>query len=87
MRINWLYLASRSDRDSDPVFDQLMQYRVDGIILASITSDMVMPACANQLQHRLGADFPGQPVDPGRHRRVDVAVGQAADGGRRADAL
>jgi 3-oxoacyl-[acyl-carrier-protein] synthase-3 len=29
---------------------------LDGIILASITADMVMPASANQLQHRLGAD-------------------------------
>ena len=30
------------DRDSDPVFDQLMQYRVDGIILAStsLSSDL-----------------------------------------------
>jgi 3-oxoacyl-[acyl-carrier-protein] synthase-3 len=28
---------------------------LDGIIVASITSDMVMPATANQLQHRLGA--------------------------------
>lgn len=28
---------------------------LDGIILASITADMVMPASANQLQHRLGA--------------------------------
>ena len=30
-----LLFTGFKDRDSDPVFDQLMQYRVDGIILAS----------------------------------------------------
>ena len=30
-----LLFTGFSDRDSDPVFDQIMQYRVDGIILAS----------------------------------------------------
>ncbi len=30
-----LLFTGYKDRDSDPVFDQLMQYRVDGIILAS----------------------------------------------------
>jgi DNA-binding LacI/PurR family transcriptional regulator len=30
-----LLFTGSMDRDSDPVFDQLMQYRVDGIILAS----------------------------------------------------
>ena len=30
-----LLFTGLKDRDSDPVFDQLMQYRVDGIILAS----------------------------------------------------
>lgn len=30
-----LLFTGFNDRDSDPVFDQLMQYRVDGIILAS----------------------------------------------------
>lgn len=36
------------DRDSDPVFDQLMQYRVDGIILASTSlSSELSEECAN----------------------------------------
>ena len=35
------------DRDSDPVFDQLMQYRVDGIILASTSlSSELSEECA-----------------------------------------
>lgn len=35
------------DRDSDPVFDQLMQYRVDGIILASTSlSSALSEECA-----------------------------------------
>ena len=35
------------DRDSDPVFDQLMQYRVDGIILASTSlSSQLSEECA-----------------------------------------
>ena len=36
------------DRDSDPVFDQLMQYRVDGIILASTSlSSELSEECAS----------------------------------------
>jgi DNA-binding LacI/PurR family transcriptional regulator len=37
-----LLFTGFKDRDSDPVFDQLMQYRVDGIILAStsLSSDL-----------------------------------------------
>lgn len=37
-----LLFTGLMDRDSDPVFDQLMQYRVDGIILAStsLSSDL-----------------------------------------------
>ncbi len=34
-RYSVLLFTGFMDRDSDPVFDQLMQYRVDGIILAS----------------------------------------------------
>ncbi|RYE58823.1 MAG: LacI family transcriptional regulator, partial [Hyphomicrobiales bacterium] len=35
------------DRDSDPVFDQLMQYRVDGIVLASTSlSSELSEECA-----------------------------------------
>lgn len=37
-----LLFTGFKDRDSDPIFDQLMQYRVDGIILAStsLSSDL-----------------------------------------------
>jgi DNA-binding LacI/PurR family transcriptional regulator len=37
-----LLFTGQMERDSDPVFDQLMQYRVDGIILAStsLSSDL-----------------------------------------------
>jgi DNA-binding LacI/PurR family transcriptional regulator len=42
-----LLFTGHMDRDSDPVFDQLMQYRVDGIILASTTlSSHLSEECA-----------------------------------------
>lgn len=42
-----LLFTGHMDRDSDPVFDQLMQYRVDGIILASTTlSSQLSEECA-----------------------------------------
>lgn len=42
-----LLFTGQMDRDSDPVFDQLMQYRVDGIILASTTlSSHLSEECA-----------------------------------------
>jgi DNA-binding LacI/PurR family transcriptional regulator len=42
-----LLFTGHMDRDSDPVFDQLMQYRVDGIVLASTTlSSHLSEECA-----------------------------------------
>lgn len=42
-----LLFTGFKDRDSDPVFDQLMQYRVDGIILASTSlSSELSEECA-----------------------------------------
>jgi DNA-binding LacI/PurR family transcriptional regulator len=42
-----LLFTGQMDRDSDPVFDQLMQYRVDGIILASTSlSSELSEECA-----------------------------------------
>lgn len=42
-----LLFTGFKDRDSDPVFDQLMQYRVDGIILASTSlSSELAEECA-----------------------------------------
>lgn len=42
-----LLFTGLMDRDSDPVFDQLMQYRVDGIILASTSlSSELSEECA-----------------------------------------
>jgi len=42
-----LLFTGHMDRDSDPVFDQVMQYRVDGIILASTTlSSHLSEECA-----------------------------------------
>ena len=42
-----LLFTGHMDRDSDPVFDQLMQYRVDGIILASTSlSSHLSEECA-----------------------------------------
>jgi DNA-binding LacI/PurR family transcriptional regulator len=42
-----LLFTGFKDRDSDPVFDQLMQYRVDGIILASTSLSSELAAeCA-----------------------------------------
>jgi len=42
-----LLFTGFKDRDSDPVFDQLMQYRVDGIILASTSlSSALSEECA-----------------------------------------
>lgn len=42
-----LLFTGFKDRDSDPVFDQLMQYRVDGIILASTSlSSELSDECA-----------------------------------------
>lgn len=42
-----LLFTGFKDRDSDPVFDQLMQYRVDGIILASTSLSSELSAeCA-----------------------------------------
>lgn len=42
-----LLFTGAMDRDSDPVFDQLMQYRVDGIILASTSlSSALSEECA-----------------------------------------
>jgi Transcriptional regulators len=42
-----LLFTGLKDRDSDPVFDQLMQYRVDGIILASTSlSSELSEECA-----------------------------------------
>lgn len=42
-----LLFTGSLDRDSDPVFDQLMQYRVDGIILASTSlSSELSEECA-----------------------------------------
>lgn len=42
-----LLFTGLMDRDSDPVFDQLMQYRVDGIILASTSlSSELAEECA-----------------------------------------
>jgi DNA-binding LacI/PurR family transcriptional regulator len=42
-----LLFTGFSDRDSDPVFDQIMQYRVDGIVLASTSlSSELSEECA-----------------------------------------